>query len=334
MITRRRLIAFSTAAVAGARAIGKSHAQATHAQNRPNQDWPNHFVRLIVPLAPGGPTDFVGRLIAEPLSKAWGQQMVIENKPGAGGNLAAETVARSDPDGYTVLFATSSLAVNRSLYRSLSYDPIADFAPVAHLTSFPFYMFVPNSSPAKTVQEFIALARANPGKLTLASPGTGSTPHLTGELFKRMAGIEMTHVPYRGAGPVLNDLIPGRVDVYFASGSLLANMRAGQIRGLAVTGVKREAAAPELPTIADSGIPGFEAYSWHGLFLPARTSQLIVKKMTADAIATLSESVVRGKLEQNGYGIVGSGPEQLANLLKSEIDKWGSVIRQAGIRIE
>src|SRR5271166_2684189 len=334
MITRRRMIAFSTAAVAGARAIGKSHAQATHAQNRPNQDWPNHFVRLIDPLAPGGPTDFVGRLIAEPLSKAWGQQMVIENKPGAGGNLAAETVARSDPDGYTVLFATSSLAVNRSLYRSLSYDPIADFAPVAHLTSFPFYMFVPNSSPAKTVQEFIALARANPGKLTLASPGTGSTPHLTGELFKRMAGIEMTHVPYRGAGPVLNDLIPGRVDVYFASGSLLANMRAGQIRALAVTGSQREPAAPELPTVAESGVPGFAATSWHAVLVPARTPPQIIKRINGDVIAALADTAVRRRLEHDGYRIVGSTPEELATLLRSDIEKWGPVVKAAGITID
>ena len=334
MITRLRIIALSTAAIAGARAIGQAHAQASYDRQAHAQDWPSRFVRLIVPLAPGGPTDFVGRLVAEPLSRMWGQQVVVENKPGAGGNLAAETVARADPDGCTVLFATSSLAVNRSLYRSLSYDPIADFAPVAHLTSFPFYMFVPNSSPAKTVREFIAFAQANPRKLTLASPGTGTTPHLTGELFKRMAGIEMTHVPYRGAGPVLNDLIPGRVDVYFASGALLANMRAGQIRGLAVTGISREPAAPELPTVADSGVAGFEAYSWHGLFLPRRTSQQIVNKMSADAIAALAEPAVREKLEQNGYGLVGRGPEQLAALLKSEIEKWGSVIMQAGIRIE
>src|SRR5271166_5927571 len=308
--------------------------QAFPGQLSPGQAWPVRFVRLVVPLAPGGPTDLVARLLGEPLSKSWGQQVVIENKPGAGGNLAAEAVARSDPDGYTVLFATSSLAVNRTLYRSLGYDPIADFAPIAHLTSFPFFMFVPSSSPAKSVREFIALAKANPGKLTLASPGTGTAPHLTGELFKHMAGIEMTHVPYRGAGPVLNDLIPGRVDLYFASGALLENMRAGQIRALAVTGSQREPAAPELPTVAESGVPGFAATSWHGLFLPGRTSQEIVKKMSADAITALSEPVLRGKLEQNGYGVVGSGPEELANLLKSEIDKWGSVIRQAGIRIE
>jgi tripartite-type tricarboxylate transporter receptor subunit TctC len=210
---------------------------------------------------------------------------------------------------------------------------MADFAPVAHLTSFPFFMFVPNSSPARSVQEFIAFAKANAGKLTLASPGTGSTPHLTGELFKRMAGIEMTHVPYRGAGPVLNDLIPGRVDVYFASGALLENMRAGQIRGLAVTGAKREPAAPQLPTMAESGVPGFEASSWHGLFVPARTAPQIIKKMNGDAISALAEPAVRRILEQNSYGIIGSSPEALATLLKSEIDKWGSVIKQAGIRI-
>ena len=197
------------------------------------QAWPARFVRLIVPIAPGGPTDLIARLIADPLSKTWAQQIVIENRPGAGGNLAAEMVARSEPDGYTVLFATSSLAVNRSLYRSLGYDPITDFAPVTQLTRFPLFMFVPNSSSAKSARELIALAKANPGKLTLASPGTGTTPHLTGELFKRMAGIQMTHVPYRGAGPVLNDLIPGRIDLYFASGALLENVRAGQIRARA-----------------------------------------------------------------------------------------------------
>jgi tripartite-type tricarboxylate transporter receptor subunit TctC len=318
------MIELSAAAVLAVCANGQARAQ----------PWPSRFVRLIVGLAPGGPTDFVARLVAEPLSKIWGQQVVIENKPGAGGNLAAEAVARSDPDGYTVLFATSSLAVNRSLYRLLGYDPIADFAPIAHLTSFPYFMFVPNSSPAKSVREFIALAKANAGKLTLASPGTGSAPHLTGELFKRMAGIEMTHVPYRGAGPVLNDLIPGRVDVYFASGALLENMRAGQIRGLAVTGTKREPAAPQLPTMAEAGVPGFAASSWHGLFVPARTSPQIIKKMNADAISALAEPAVRSKLEQNGYGIVGSNPEELATLLKSEIDKWGSVIKEAGIRID
>ena len=190
MITRRHTVALAATA-----ALAPGLARRALAQASPGPAWPTRFVRLVVPLAPGGPTDFVARLVAEPLSKSWGQQVVIENKPGGGTNIANELVARSDPDGYTILYATSSLAVNRSLYRSLGYDPIADLAPVALLTAFPFFMFVPNSSPAKSVKDFIALAKANPGKLTLASPGTGSAPHLTGELFKRMAGLEMTHVP-------------------------------------------------------------------------------------------------------------------------------------------
>ncbi|TMJ29680.1 MAG: tripartite tricarboxylate transporter substrate binding protein, partial [Alphaproteobacteria bacterium] len=171
-------------------------------------------------------------------------------------------------------------------------------------------------------------------KLTLASPGSGTAPHLTGELFLRMAGIEMTHVPYRGAGPVLNDLIPGRVDAYFASGALLENMRAGQIRGLAVTGSRREPAAPELPTMAEAGVPGFEASSWHGLFVPARTPAQIVRKINTDSISALGDAAVRARLEQNGYGIVGSNPDELAILLKAEIDKWSSVIKHAGIKFD
>jgi tripartite-type tricarboxylate transporter receptor subunit TctC len=328
------MIGLCAAAALAARGMDRARAQVVSGQIFAGQAWPGRFVRLLVPLAPGGPTDLVARLLAEPLSKVWGQQVVIENKPGAGGNLAAEAVARSDPDGYTVLFATSSLAVNRTLYRSLGYDPIADFAPIAHLTSFPFFMFVPNSSPAKSVRELIALAKASPGKLTLASPGTGTAPHLTGELFKRMAGIEMTHVPYRGAGPVLNDLIPGRVDLYIASGALLEHMRAGQIRGLAVTGSKREPAAPELPTVAEAGVPGFAAFSWHALFAPARTPPQIINRMNGDAVAALGDIAVRRRLEQNGYRIVGSTPEELATLLRSEIEKWGSVIKEAGIRID
>src|SRR5712691_12433923 len=198
MISRRELIGIS-AASAFAPDLLRPSAQA--------QAWPDRIVRLVVPFAAGGPTDFVARIVADQLSKIWGRQVVVENKAGAGTNIGTEIVARSDPDGYTMLFATSSLAVNRSLYRSLGYDPIADFAPVTHLSSFSLFMFVPNSSPARSVAEFIAFARANRGKVTLASPGTGSTPHLAGELFKRMAGIELTHVPYRGAAPALNDLI-------------------------------------------------------------------------------------------------------------------------------
>ena len=326
MFTRRRLIALSVGS-----ALSLS-GRAAWVQTQ-SLDWPNRVVRFIVPFAAGGPTDIVARVVTEQLSNIWGQQAVIENRGGAGTNIGNEMVARSDPDGYTVLFATASLAVNRSLYRSLSYDPIADFAAVSLVSRFSLFMFVPNSLPTKSVMEFVAYAKAYPGKLTLASPGTGSTPHLAGELLKQMAGIEMTHVPYRGASPALNDLIPGRVDCYFGSGALLENMRSGQLRGLAVTGAKRDPVAPELPTIAEAGVPGYEVTSWHGLFVPARTPPEIVRKISVDTIAALADPVVKSKLEQAGYMVVGSSPDELQTVLKSEIDKWSAVIKRIGIKI-
>ena len=328
MLTRRRLIALS----AGSALALSLSGRAAWAQTQ-SLDWPNRVVRFIVPFAAGGPTDIVARVVTEQLSKIWGQQAVIENRGGAGTNIGNEMVARSDPDGYTVLFATASLAVNRSLYRSLSYDPIADFAAVSLVSRFSLFMFVPNSLPAKSVMEFVAYAKAHPGKLTLASPGTGSTPHLAGELLKQMAGIEMTHVPYRGASPALNDLIPGRVDCYFGSGALLENMRSGQLRGLAVTGAKRDPVAPELPTMAEAGVPGYEVSSWHGLFVPAKTPPEIVRKISVDTIAALADPVAKSKLEQAGYMVVGSSPDELQTLLKSEVDKWSAVIKRIGIKI-
>ena len=328
MLTRRRLIALSTGSAVALSLSGR----AAWAQMQ-SLDWPNRVVRFIVPFAAGGPTDIVARVVTEQLSNIWGQQAVIENRGGAGTNIGNEMVARSDPDGYTVLFATASLAVNRSLYRSLSYDPIADFAAVSLVSRFSLFMFVPNSLPTKSVMEFVAYAKAYPGKLTLASPGTGSTPHLAGELLKQMAGIEMAHVPYRGASPALNDLIPGRVDCYFGSGALLENMRSGQLRGLAVTGAKRDPVAPELPTIAEAGVPGYEVTSWHGLFVPARTPPEIVRKISVDTIAALADPVVKSKLEQAGYMVVGSSPDELQTVLKSEIDKWSAVIKRIGIKI-
>jgi tripartite-type tricarboxylate transporter receptor subunit TctC len=328
VLTRRRLIALS----AGSALALSLSGRAAWAQTQ-SLDWPNRVVRFIVPFAAGGPTDIVARVVTEQLSKIWGQQAVIENRGGAGTNIGNEMAARSDPDGYTVLFATASLAVNRSLYRSLSYDPIADFTAVSLVSRFSLFMFVPNSLPTRSVMEFVAYAKAHPGKLTLASPGTGSTPHLAGELLKQMAGIEMTHVPYRGASPALNDLIPGRVDCYFGSGALLENMRSGQLRGLAVTGAKRDPVAPELPTMAEAGVPGYEVSSWHGLFVPAKTPSEIVRKISVDTIAALADPVAKSKLEQAGYMVVGSSPDELQTLLKSEIDKWSAVIKRIGIKI-
>jgi tripartite-type tricarboxylate transporter receptor subunit TctC len=323
VLTRRRLLALS-AGSALVQTLGRGPAIAQV------QNWPTRLVRLVVPFAPGGPTDLIGRIVAEQLSKIWGQQVVIENRGGAGTNIGNEMVARSDPDGTTILFATSSLAVNRGLYRTLSYDPVADLAPVSQVSRFALFMFVANSLPVKSVQDFLDHAKSNRGKVTLASPGTGSTPHLAGELLKSLTGIEMTHVPYRGASPALNDLITGRVDCYFGSGALLPTMRSGQVRGIGATSAKRDPAAPELPAIGET-VPGYDVSSWHALFVPAKTSPDLVAKINADTVAALADPAAKKKLEEAGYNVVGSTADDLRALLKREIDKWTALIKTAGI---
>jgi tripartite-type tricarboxylate transporter receptor subunit TctC len=269
--------------------------------------------------------------VGEGLSKVWSQQIVIENRGGAGGNIAFEAAAKSDPDGYTMLMGGLSQAVNRSLYRSLSYDAITDFAPVSFICSFSYFMFSPNTLPVTSAREFIAYAKQN--RLTLASPGTGSAPHLCGELFRSMAGIEMTHVPYRGAGPAMNDLIPGRVHLLFSGGATLENAKAGQVRVLGYSGPSRTKIAPQVPTIAESGVPGFEVTSWYGIFLPAKTPPNIVNKMSADAASVLADPAINGRLDQLGYTVASSTPAELGKLLRSEVEKWSRVVKEAGISI-
>ncbi len=328
MLTRRHLIASAASALAPNLFVRAARAQ------KPQGDFPNKPVRLIVPVAAGGPTDIVARMLAEKLSKMWGQQVVIENKGGAGTNIGNEYVAQSDPDGYTVLFATASLAVNSSLYRSLNYDPIADFAPVSLVTELAYFVFVPNSSPAHSIKEFIDYAKSRPGKLTIASPGTGSAPFLAEMLFLQMADLKMTHVPYRGASPAFTDLIPGRIDCYFGGGTLLSYARSGQVRVLATTGAKRDAAAPDVPTIAEAGVRGYDVTAWQALFVPAKTPPAIVRKISADTNAALADPAIKDKLAQTGYVAEGSSPEELEQLLKSEIAKWSAVIKSMGIKID
>jgi tripartite-type tricarboxylate transporter receptor subunit TctC len=329
MLTRRHLIALSAApALAASLFIAQGRAQT------PKADFPSKPVRVIVPVAAGGPTDLVARMLADKLSNMWGQQVFIENKGGAGTNIGNEYAAKSEPDGYTVLFATASLAVNTSLYRSLSYDPIADVAPVSLVTQLAYFVFVPNSSPAHSIKELIDHAKSHPGKLTMASPGTGSAPFLAEMLFLQMADIKMTHVPYRGASPAFADLIPGRVDCYFGSGALLSYSRSGQVRVLATTGPKRDAAAPDVPTIAEAGVPGYDVTAWQALFAPAKTPPAIVRKISADTTTALADPAIKDKLAQSGYVAEGSSPEGLATLLKSEIAKWSAVIKSVGIKID
>ena len=322
-IDRRRLIAGSAAAAAS-----------TFAGPAVGQAWPARPVRLIVPYAPGGPTDAIARLVADQLSKIWGQQIVTENRGGAGTNIGAEAVARSEPDGYAMLVGSGALAINRNLYKSLSYDAVTDFAPVSTICAFSFFFVVPVTSPARSVQEFIAYAKANKGKVTYASPGTGSPPHLGGELLKSMAGIEMTHVPYRGASPALTDLLAGRLDMILMSGLSIEYIKAGKIRGLAFSGAARSPAMPELPTIAEAGVPGYEVSSWYGFFVPGKTPRPIVEKMSADTRTALAEPAVRARLDQLGYVIGGSTSAELSALLKAEIDKWGPIIKAANIAVD
>src|SRR5436309_3436232 len=330
MLTRRTLVEIGAAAACAPGVIGGARAQALS-----NQTWPNRHVRLIVPFPAGGGTDIIARILANRLSEVWGQQMVIENKGGAGSNIGAEAVARADPDGYTLLIGSPPLAVNRFLYSSLSYDSLTDFAPITLICTYPNLMVVANSSPAKSVQEFVAYAKANPGKITFASSGTGTSTHLSGELFKRMTGIEMTHVPYRGVAPALNDVIPGRVDVMFNTmARVLQHARAGQLRGLAVTSAKRFPTAMEFPTVAESGVPGFDVSAWYAFLAPARTPPEILNRIHADTVAILREPAVTAAMEKAGVLIVGSTPAELARSLKAEMDLWGPVIKAAGIKPE
>src|SRR2546423_9255419 len=243
----------------------------------------------------------------------------MENKGGAAPNIGTEAAARSDPEEYEILCAAASLAVNSSLYRSLNYDPIADFAPVSLVTQLAYFVFVPNSSPAHSIKEFIDYAKSRPGKLTIASPGTGSAPCVAEMLFLPMADLKMTQVPYRGASPAFTDLIPGRIDCYFGSGTLLSYARSGQVRVLATTGAKRDAAAPDVPTIAEAGVRGYDVTAWQALFVPAKTPPAIVRKISADTNTALADPAIKDKLINNGHVAEGPSPQEPEPLPQSEI---------------
>jgi tripartite-type tricarboxylate transporter receptor subunit TctC len=329
MITRRHLVGLAAASALAPIALPRI------ARTQQPGSWPNRIVKLVAPFPPGGGTDVVARILSNRLSEVWGQQIIVENKPGAGGNFGAEQVARAEPDGYTILIAALPMAVNRFLFKSLAYDSITDFAPVIMICQFPNLLVVPNSSPAKTVQELIAHGKANNGKLTFASSGVGTSPHLSGELFKRMAGFEMTHIPYRGVAPALSDVIPGRVDMMFnTAAGVLQQVRAGQVRGLAVSTVKRFPTAPEFPTVAESGLPGFDVTSWYAFFVPAKTPAAIVRKINADTAAILAEPAMKARLVKVGVEVVASTPQQLAARLKAETAQWGPIIKAAGIKTQ
>jgi tripartite-type tricarboxylate transporter receptor subunit TctC len=328
VIDRRRLLPLIAAAPI--LAFGRTAV----AQAPSLSGWPSRVVKLVVPFTPGGGIDGIGRILGARLSEMWGQQVVIENKPGAGGNIASEFVARSAPDGYTMYISAAGLAVNRYLFASINYDPLADFAPVTLICLFPNILVVPSSSQVHSVGDLLALARTNPGKVTFASPGHGSSPHMSGELFKYLAKVDLTHVPYRGAAPAFTDVIAGRVDCTFAvMASGLPLVRSGQLGALGVTTAARVAAAPEVPTIAEAGVPGYDTSSWFAFFVPAKTPAEIISKMHADTVAALPEPQIRAKLDALGVVVVGSTPEQLGIHLQAEMERWAPVIKAANIRV-
>jgi tripartite-type tricarboxylate transporter receptor subunit TctC len=326
MLTRRAFAGLAAASALSQGAFARSAAAG---------GWPERHVRIIVPFVPGGATDVIARVLGNRLSQAWGQQVVVENRGGGGANIGAQAAAQSDPDGYTLYVTSVPHATNRFLYSSLNYDPVADFAPVTLICTQSNIMVVPISSPAKSVLEFVAQAKANPGKTSYGSGGIGTSVHLSGELFKRMAGIEMTHVPYRGAAPALQDVIAGRIDVIFDNiTASLPQVHNGAVRGLAVTAARRVAAAAQLPTIAEAGLPEFDVSTWFALFVPAKTPPDIIGRINADTVAALGHPMVKERLEQFGATLVGSTPEELAAFLKAEMDKWGPVIREAKINAD
>lgn len=319
-------LAAASALAAGCPALARAQSA--------TQNWPSRFVKLVVPFTSGGGIDTIGRIVGARLSEIWGQQVVVENKPGAGGNIASEYVARSDPDGLTMYITAGGLAVNKFLFEKISYDPVADFAPVTLICLYPNLMVVPTSAPFRTVPELIAFAKANPGKLTFGTPGHGSSPHMAGELFKYLAGIDITHVPYRGAAAALTDVIAGRTDMSFAvmaSGLPLAQQ--GQLRALAVTTATRAPMAPDVPTLAESGVPGYDMSSWFAFVVQGKTPAAIVEKIQADTVTVLKEPAIRERLDKLGVVIVGSTSAELAAHLKAEMERWEPVIKRANIKV-
>jgi len=296
------------------------------------QGYPSGPVRLIVPYPPGGGTDTLARLLARKLNEAWGQPVVVENRGGANGTIGAAVVARAPADGHTVLIVPIGFAVNPNLYKNLPFDSVRDFAPVSQLSSNPSVLVVHPSLPVRTVKELIALLKAHPGEIDYASSGNGSTPHLATELFKLMSGTRMTHVPYKGGGPATIDVVAGHVPVYIMSPVQAApHLKSGRLRALAVTSAQRDPAFPDLPTIAEAGVPGYAMINWYGMLVPAGTPGPVVNKLQADTVRTLKLPEVKDRLAAEGGTVVGSTPAEFAAFLKEEMAKYARIVKAAGM---
>lgn len=312
-----------------------AHAQIAVAAQSTSETFPTRPVRVIVPFPPGGPNDTLARILAPRLSERWRQNVVVDNRGGAAAIIGTDMVAKAVPDGYTLLLVGSNIATNQNMYKKLPYDAVRDFAPVTQLAATPYLLLVHPSVAATSVRQLIELARTNPGKLNYASASTGAANHLAGELFKSMARIDMTHIPYKGGGPAMIDLVAGHVQLLFNNAlTSMPHVRSGRVRLLGVTSAQRSQTLPEVPTVAESGLPAFDVTGWYGILAPARTPAAILDRARDDVVAVLRARETHEGLLSQGLEPVGSTRAQYAALIRSEIEKWGKVIRAAGIKPE
>jgi tripartite-type tricarboxylate transporter receptor subunit TctC len=298
--------------------------------------WPNKPIRYIVPFAPGGTTDILARAVGEPLAKALGQPIVVENKPGQGGSIGAAELARSAPDGYTIGGGTiSSHGINATLYDKLSYDPVTSFAPITMYASQPNVLLVHPSVPAKDLKEFIALLKANPNKYSFGSAGNGTSQHISGELFKTMAGVQMQHIPYRGSGQMMPELLGGNLPVAVDNiATAMPHVKSGKLRALAVTSAQRSIVAPDVPTVAESGLPGYELTSWQAVFAPAGTPPAIVERLYTEIAKILKTPEMQKRLGELGLDISGMPPAELGALVKKDVPRLGKIVKDSGAKAD
>ncbi|MPZ47690.1 MAG: tripartite tricarboxylate transporter substrate binding protein [Betaproteobacteria bacterium] len=314
----------------------QSLAATAVAQERSAATWPTHPVRLVVPFPPGAsPNDIIGRLIARQWSEGLGQQVVVDNRAGAGGTIGTEQVTKSNPDGYTLLISSTTITTSPNLYKSLGYDVARDLQPITMVAAAPMLLYVHPSVPAKTAKEFLAYAKSKPGELNFGSGGNGTVPHFAGEMLKSMTGIQMQHVPYKGGSPAVAALLAGEVKVFIDTPTAtLGFAKQGKLRVLAVAEKKRIALLPDLPTLDESGVPGFEMRIWYGFFAPAKTPQAIVARLHAETVKALGTEEVKSRLTTLGTEAVGNPPEVFQPLVRSELERWRKVAREAGIKPE
>lgn len=299
------------------------------------QAFPAKPIRMVVPFAPGGPVDMIARVVSSRLTESFGQTVVVDNRAGGGSTIGTELVVRSPGDGYTVLLTSSSIAINPSIYPQITFDPVRDLAPVTWVAASPLVLVVHPSLPVKSVSDLIRLARKRNGELVYASSGSGSAPHLAGELFASMVGVKLVHVPYKGAGPATGDLLAGHVQVMFNNMlNAVPNVQAGKLRALGVTSAQRSPALPDVPAIAEAGVPGYEATTWYAYFAPGGTPRALADRHHREMAAVLKQREVQGRLSAQGVDPVGAGPDELARHLDIEIRKWAKVVKASGARAE